>query len=125
MRLITHNMLQSNISGVTNGFPLTIEAQTYEIQEIDFNPEFIQNMLPKLEWEALRSAISNLGLSAELPPADEVTDEMKQDEEFLKVVHHVLLEIHVQEGDLVCPETGRKFPVKGGIPNMLLHEDEV
>jgi hypothetical protein len=26
---------------------------------------------------------------------------------------------------LVCPETGRKFPVNKGIPNMLLHEDEV
>ena len=29
------------------------------------------------------------------------------------------------EGDLVCPQTGRKFPVKNGIPNMLLNEDEV
>jgi hypothetical protein len=26
---------------------------------------------------------------------------------------------------LTCPETGRKFPVTKGIPNMLLHEDEV
>ena len=25
----------------------------------------------------------------------------------------------------VCPETGRKFPVADGIPNMLLNEDEV
>ena len=29
------------------------------------------------------------------------------------------------EGDLECPETGRKFPVAEGIPNMLLREDEV
>lgn len=27
------------------------------------------------------------------------------------------------EGELVCPETGRKFPVRQGVPNMLLHED--
>ena len=27
-------------------------------------------------------------------------------------------------GDLVCPETGRRFPVSDGIPNMLLNEDE-
>ena len=27
--------------------------------------------------------------------------------------------------NLVCPETGRKFPVTDGIPNMLLNEDEV
>ena len=29
------------------------------------------------------------------------------------------------EGDLECPESGRKFPVQEGIPNMLLREDEV
>ena len=44
---------------------------------------------------------------------------------FLKKAHHVLLEIEVINGDLVCPETGRKFPVSDGIPNMLLNEDEV
>ena len=40
-------------------------------------------------------------------------------------MHHVLLEIEVMEGNLVCPETGRKFPITKGIPNMLLKEDEV
>ncbi|CAB0005728.1 unnamed protein product [Nesidiocoris tenuis] len=33
--------------------------------------------------------------------------------------------IEVVEGDLICPETGRKFPITSGIPNMLLNEDEV
>ena len=28
-------------------------------------------------------------------------------------------------GELVCPETKRKFPVSDGIPNMLANEDEV
>ena len=40
-------------------------------------------------------------------------------------VHHALLDVHLIDGGLVCPETQRIFPVKGGIPNMLLHEDEV
>jgi len=26
---------------------------------------------------------------------------------------------------LICPESGRKFPISKGIPNMLLNEDEV
>mmetsp|Transcript_6779 Transcript_6779/g.9131 ORF Transcript_6779/g.9131 Transcript_6779/m.9131 type:complete len:126 (-) Transcript_6779:209-586(-) len=125
MRLITHNMLKSNISGVTNGFPLVIEAENYEIQEIDFNPEFIQNIFPKLEWEAIRSAVANLSLSVDIPPMEEISDEMKESEDFLKIIHHVLLEVHILEGDLICPETGRRFPIKSGIPNMLLHEDEV
>jgi multifunctional methyltransferase subunit TRM112 len=36
-----------------------------------------------------------------------------------------LFEIHVLEGWLVCPDTGREFPIKDGIPNMILHEDEL
>ena len=34
-------------------------------------------------------------------------------------------QIEVVEGNLVCPESGRKFPIQNGIPNMLLREDEV
>jgi len=35
------------------------------------------------------------------------------------------MEIDIKEGNLECPETGRKFPITNGIPNMLLNEDEV
>ena len=36
-----------------------------------------------------------------------------------------ILQLEVMEGNLICPETGRKFPISKGIPNMLLNEDEV
>lgn len=48
-----------------------------------------------------------------------------EDKEFLEKLHHVLLEVDITEGQLECPETGRKFPISNGIPNMLLNEDEV
>jgi multifunctional methyltransferase subunit TRM112 len=35
------------------------------------------------------------------------------------------MEIDVVEGELVCPETNRQFPISNGIPNMLAREDEV
>ena len=81
-------------------------------------------MLPKIEYAVLREAAASLDFG-DLPPADEVTDEMRADEGFQRKVHHALLDIHVMEGALICPESGRSFPVTGGIPNMLLHEDEV
>lgn len=56
-------------------------------------------------------------LPQEAPPAT--------DEESVKRVHHALLEVEVVDGELICPETGRKFPIKQGIPNMLCNEDEV
>ena len=33
--------------------------------------------------------------------------------------------MEVINGDLICPESSRKFPVTDGIPNMLLNEDEI
>jgi multifunctional methyltransferase subunit TRM112 len=57
---------------------------------------------------------------------EEVTEPMLQeDEDFLHSFHHALLELVLEEGALVCPETGRRFPVHKGVPNLLLNEDEV
>lgn len=122
MRLLTHNMLSSNIKGVTNGFPLRIEAEKVVEKEVELNIDFLKNMFVKIEWKALVEASRTLGY-AELPDNAEPT--MLDSDEFLNRFHHALLELHLEEGALVCPETGRKFPVNKGIPNMLLHEDEV
>ena len=35
----------------------------------------------------------------------------ENDEEFLKAFHHALLEVHVKEGYLICPDSGRRFPI--------------
>ncbi|KAK4391129.1 UNVERIFIED_CONTAM: Multifunctional methyltransferase subunit TRM112A [Sesamum calycinum] len=122
MRLLTHNMLSSNIKGVTNGFPLRIEVEKVIEKEVDFNIDFLRNMFAKIEWKALAEASRTMGYS-ELP--DDAESSMLDSDEFLRKFHHALLELHLEEGALVCPETGRKFPVNKGIPNMLLHEDEV
>ncbi|KAJ4916394.1 Multifunctional methyltransferase subunit TRM112-like protein [Raphanus sativus] len=122
MRLITHNMLSCNIKGVANGFPLKIEAESVIEKEVDFNPDFLRHMFAKIEWKALVEAARSLGYS-ELP--EDSPAAAAEDESLLKKLHHALLELHLEEGALVCPETGRRFPVTRGIPNMLLHEDEV
>ncbi|CAN0241649.1 unnamed protein product [Ectocarpus sp. 8 AP-2014] len=72
MRLITHNMLKSNIKGVESGYPLGIEVVKMEEQELEFNPDFIRNMLAKLEWDAFRAAATALEAGGELP--EEVND---------------------------------------------------
>ena len=45
----------------------------------------------------------------------EITEELVQDEEFLRKLHHALFEVHVVEGFLICPESGRRFPIKDGM----------
>lgn len=54
----------------------------------------------------------------------QATEADLQDDEFLQKFHHALLEVHLEEGALICPETGRRFAVNNGIPNLLLNEDE-
>ncbi|KAK9734806.1 hypothetical protein RND81_04G164500 [Saponaria officinalis] len=122
MRLLTHNMLSSNIKGVTNGFPLKIEAVNVVEKQVDLNIDFLKNIFSKIEWKAFVEAAKSMGYS-ELP--EDVDSSQLDNQDFVTKFHHALLEIHLEEGTLECPETGRKFPVSKGIPNMLLHEDEV
>lgn len=56
MRLITHNMLQCHVKNCnTNNFPLRFEDAQVELIEAEFNPDFMANVLNKLDWEALRN----------------------------------------------------------------------
>ena len=75
------------------------------------------SILPVLLTISLSLLKLNIDIPAEQPQSG--------DEESLRKTHHALFEIEVVQGDLICPETGRKFPIKQGIPNMLLNEDEV
>ena len=118
-------MLQCNAKGVTNGYPLKIESSQTEVIESEFNEEVTRAMIAKIDWDCLKSAINDLALNVAEGLEDIINAKGEADEESLRNLHHILFEVHVIEGELICPESGRKFPVKDGIPNMLLHEDEV
>ncbi|XP_068117696.1 multifunctional methyltransferase subunit TRM112-like protein isoform X2 [Hyperolius riggenbachi] len=112
-------------------------ADEVKVSSVDFNREFITHMIPKLEWEALvetaesvcflqtincRGMSTQLGYGSGLPR--ELLSGYEKDDDFLKKVHYVLLEVEVTEGALKCPESGTEFPITRGIPNMLINADE-
>mmetsp|Transcript_68460 Transcript_68460/g.198563 ORF Transcript_68460/g.198563 Transcript_68460/m.198563 type:complete len:138 (-) Transcript_68460:127-540(-) len=137
MRLLTHNLLQCNKKGVNNGYPLIIQPRQMKYEESPYDKDFVAAMVPKLEYDALLKALqwvreyppfasgeaSPPGGLPELPPA--LPMDYGDDEAFLRKLHTVLFDIHLIEGQLVCPESGRAFPVSDRIPNMLLNDDEV
>ncbi|EOD21200.1 hypothetical protein EMIHUDRAFT_75022, partial [Emiliania huxleyi CCMP1516] len=114
-QLLTHNMLMA--PGTKNGFPLAIEVEKMETVESEFRSEFTARMVQKpvtqVEYGALLQTLAGLGMDGTLPPA--VPDSYESNEEFLRALHHV----EVIDGTLVCPETGKRFPIKDGIPSML------
>ncbi|XP_030074935.1 multifunctional methyltransferase subunit TRM112-like protein [Microcaecilia unicolor] len=122
MKLLTHNLLTSHVKGVLRGYPLIIQANEVKVSNVDFNQSFVARMIPKLEWSALIQAADSLGHLSDLP--QELISDYESNEDFLRKVHHVMLEVEVIEGTLKCPESGREFPIIRGIPNMLLHEEE-
>ncbi|KAF9220707.1 Trm112p-domain-containing protein [Gyrodon lividus] len=121
VRLITHNLLACHVKGCTsNNFPLIFQDVQIELQEAEFNTDFVTNILPRLEWGALVDAAKLVG-DTSLPPE---RPEM-MDDDLLKNIHHVLLEIHVVEGAMICPNCKHSYPISNGIPNMLLAEHEI
>ncbi|RKO97128.1 hypothetical protein CXG81DRAFT_12081 [Caulochytrium protostelioides] len=120
-RLLTHNMLQCHVKNCrpNESFPLTIKDPELERTEAEFNPDFMRGLVPKLDWTALRKTAGALGLGdlpAEMP---EATDE------FLQMLHALVLETRVVSGSMVCDVCHHVFPITNGIPNMLLQADEV
>ena len=115
MRLLTHNSLRCVAKDATLGYPLQIQIEEMDVIEIDYNPKFISHLIPSLNWEGLKIASSAIGLSG-FP--DSFNENLLLDEAFLKAMHNLLLEIEVQKGTLICPDTKKQFLIVDGIPNM-------
>ena len=149
MKLLTINFLTCAVKTCKSSsasFPLHFREAVLERTEIDFNPVFMRNILPRVNWEALKTTATELGLSAMVPAenpgeveekegvqkegmdVDEVArkegdgekEEVVGDHEVLKKMHTLLLETAVVEGKLVCGNCGFEYPIKDGVANFLL-----
>ena len=108
--------------GVQKGYPLNIEAEKTEIVKQEMNEMFLKNRLPKLDWNCFIVGCKSVGIT-DIPSS--FNNNLLNNRQFLEKCHHALLEIHIIDGNLICPESQRKFPIRDGIPNMLLREDEL
>jgi multifunctional methyltransferase subunit TRM112 len=116
MRLLTHNTLKSLAKEAVNGSALQLQVEHMEVRESECNEEFIRHVLPSLNWDAFVLAASAVGFDT-LPP--EPSDDLLMDSEFLRAAHHLLLDVHIVQGALVCTETGTVYPIENGLPNMM------
>jgi multifunctional methyltransferase subunit TRM112 len=153
MKLLTTNFLTCAVKSCKSSpssFPLHFKDATLERTEIDYNPLFLRNILPRVNWDALTTTATELGLQSLVPasnpvdtiitntstpsasasalaPADEQDEQQKDEEQneeqleqVLKKLHNLLLETGVVEGKLVCANCGFEYPIKEGVGNFLL-----
>lgn len=110
------------------GYPLKITAvdvRVDNLNEIGSDPQreiaIIKGIMGMLDSKILVQAAAAMGLNT-LPSI--LTEEMIQDEEFLRALYHVLMNVHLVKGMLTRPDTGREFAVTDGIAEFSMEEEE-
>uniref|UniRef100_A0A1I7W7X0 Multifunctional methyltransferase subunit TRM112-like protein n=1 Tax=Heterorhabditis bacteriophora TaxID=37862 RepID=A0A1I7W7X0_HETBA len=124
MKLLTHNFLSSRfLKNVNNGYPLIVRSNQKEIKDVEFNATFVKNMMPKVDYASLYFAAQSIDEAGKMP--ETLPEDWETNVTVLEELHRVMLCIEIIDGELECPDTGRKFPIKDGIPNLLVSENEV
>jgi multifunctional methyltransferase subunit TRM112 len=143
MKILTLNFLtcaRKSCKLSALAFPLHPRDVELEQIEVDLNPLFLRNILPRLDWPAMRAVTQELGLPAlpeKVPEADALgtsaaaaTSEEeggnegeggeKEPSQVLRDLHTLLLETGIASGKLACGNCGHEYAVKEGIANFLL-----
>ncbi|GAB7359303.1 hypothetical protein MBLNU230_g5955t1 [Neophaeotheca triangularis] len=126
MKLLTLNFLTcARKACKTNAaaFPLHPKEAELEQVEIELNTPFMTNILPRLDWEAMKGLASELGLPnlpAQVPDPEALTTHDGQPSQTGKDLHALLVETSIAAGKLVCGNCGHEYAVKEGIANFLL-----
>ncbi|MCJ1311130.1 hypothetical protein MMC25_004800 [Agyrium rufum] len=66
MKLLTANFLTCAVKACKTqpaSFPLHFRDAELEQVEMDFNPAFVRNIMPRLDWDALRMTAAELGFT--------------------------------------------------------------
>lgn len=120
MKLLTTNFVQCAVQSCarsTDAFPLKYEECELVHQDLDFDPQFVINVVAKLDWPALVSVAAELGntqLPQERPEIDASNEQLIHD------LHVLLLETQIKNGKMVCRNCGHFYHIKNTIPNFLL-----
>lgn len=71
MKILTVNFLTCAIKACKTSplsFPLHFQDCELEQSDIEYNPSFLRNILPRIEWEALKVTANEVWLVAFLTP---------------------------------------------------------
>ncbi|AEO62904.1 uncharacterized protein THITE_2107701 [Thermothielavioides terrestris NRRL 8126] len=122
MKVLTLNFLTCAVKtckSSANSFPLHPKDAELVSDDVELNPQLLVNLLPRIDWNALRITSTELGFP-QLPEQPPTAEELQSDEKMLKDLHTLLMETQINEGKLVCGNCGHEYAVREGIANFLL-----
>ncbi|PBP25185.1 Trm112p-domain-containing protein [Diplocarpon rosae] len=122
MKILTLNFLTCAVKACkssSTSFPLHPKDCELVSDSIVPNAKLLENILPRVDWEALKIIVGELGFPS-LPPSAPTPSELASDEKLSSELHTLLLETQISEGGLVCANCGHEYKVKEGIANFLL-----
>ena len=126
MKAVTHNVLMCNnkkCSGTDKNYPFIIKASNIINKNVEFEIEKVQKKFNRQDKRALNQFCKGLNLyKYDLTNVD---DNLNNNFEFWNYIHHILNETLVNEGILICPNCGKEYPIKNGIINLNLSDDEL
>ncbi|KAM0335721.1 hypothetical protein ACHAQA_000771 [Verticillium albo-atrum] len=122
MKILSLNFLTCAVKtckSSTDSYPLHPKDAELVQDDIELNEQMLLNVLPRLDWAALRTNATELGFP-ELPAEAPTAEALQSDEKTLKDLHHLLMETQILEGKLVCGSCGHEYAIREGIANFLL-----
>ncbi|KAJ0402406.1 hypothetical protein P43SY_004115 [Pythium insidiosum] len=138
MRLLTHNMLLCNVKACQEtasrepgqrplNFPLKIvpEMDGVVVLETVFSKQFMLHIMNSIDYPALVHTTKELNHPDVPILPDTLPQDLANEEELLKQIHRVILDTNIVEGELVCNNCARSYPVSNAVPNMMLEDDEI
>jgi multifunctional methyltransferase subunit TRM112 len=121
-------MLTCHVKSCKNG-KLSLQECELTSVETEFNSAFMQNIISKLDFTALQTAVNELSLDFDaspfIPSADDEMEQDVPDESALQSLHALVMNTKIYNGRMVCTACGHVYPIVDGIPNMLLQDHEV
>jgi multifunctional methyltransferase subunit TRM112 len=125
MKLLTHNILMCNKKGCSiNNYPLKINANKIITKEHIFDEDSLKRFVKKIDFKGLKSACNDLNINLQYD-FESLTEEQKNNSEFLKYMNNILFEIIIEDGILKCNNCGREYKIENGITNLMLNDDEI
>ncbi|KAH6640977.1 hypothetical protein F5144DRAFT_618639 [Chaetomium tenue] len=122
MKVLTLNFLTCAVKSCkssSDSFPLHPKDAELVSDDVELNPQLLVNLLPRIDWNALRTTSTELGFP-QLPEQPPTPEELQADEKMLKDLHTLLMETEMNEGKLVCGNCSHEYAVREGIANFLL-----